>query len=120
MDVAADWYWSLTVTVNVNDLVESAKSLGSMVPIRLPWSERVIPVGSVPAVTEYVNTLLGSSAMASMDKRLGMSAVSVPITVGVVKAIPMSISPITFMVNCWSVNTFTPDDTVLLARTVKV
>ena len=48
--VAAAWYWSLTVTVNVKLRVESVKSLGSMVPTRLPWYESVMPVGSEPDV----------------------------------------------------------------------
>ena len=34
------------------DLVESVKSLGSIVPIRLPCSESVMPVGKDPPVTE--------------------------------------------------------------------
>ena len=34
LDVADDWYWSLTVTVNVYALVESVKSFGSIAPIR--------------------------------------------------------------------------------------
>ena len=50
--VAAAWYWSLTVTSNEYDLVESAISLGSIVPIKFPASESVMPVGSDPEVTE--------------------------------------------------------------------
>ena len=34
--VADVWYWSLTVTSNVNALVESEKSLGSILPMKLP------------------------------------------------------------------------------------
>ena len=49
--VAADWYWSLTVTENVYALVESVKSLGSIVPIKFPCGDSVIPVGKDPVVT---------------------------------------------------------------------
>ena len=52
-DVATDWYWSLTETVNVYALVESVKLLGSIVPIRLPCFESVIPGGKDPDVTVY-------------------------------------------------------------------
>ena len=108
------------MTSNVNALVESVKSLGSLVPIRLPASESVMPVGSDPDVTVYDSTLLASSACASMNSMLGMSAVSVPIVLGVVKAIPMSTSPTTFMVNVLSENVFSPVATTLLALTVKL
>ena len=46
--VAAVWYWSLTVTENVYALVESVKSLGSIVPIKFPCEDNVIHVGNDP------------------------------------------------------------------------
>ena len=119
-DVAAVWYWSLTVTSNVNALVESVKSLGSIVPIRLPASESVMPVGSDPDVTVYDNTLFGSSSTVSIDSILGIPAVSVPMMSGVEKLMPMLISPTTFMVNVLSENVLSPVATTLLALTVNV
>ena len=73
------------------DLVESVISLGSIVPIRLPCSESVIPGGSDPAETVYDNTLSVFSATATIESVLGISAVSVPTFVGVLNAIPISI-----------------------------
>ena len=51
---------------------------------------------------------------------LGIPAVSVPTVLGVVKAIPMSNSPTTFIVNVLSENVFSPVATTLLALTVKL
>ena len=55
--VAVLWYWSLTDTVNVNAVVESVKSLESIVPIRCPSVDKVIPVGREPDVKEYYKNL---------------------------------------------------------------
>ena len=49
-----------------------------------------MPVGKDPAVTVYASTLLDATVTASTESVLGMSAVNVPTTVGVVNAMPMA------------------------------